>query len=133
MCWRGFGPTSVEAEHRPNGSRRGILFIAMMNIKDLSDFLETAQDQKLNINQLVVLCYLSCKASYSATMTELAAVAGLSTAAMTGMVDMLESRLLVKRQPAVDRRVNQVVLEPKGARLFLKLGVSFPGLEQLAA
>jgi DNA-binding MarR family transcriptional regulator len=55
-------------------------------------------------------------------MNELAAVLACDSSNVTGLVDRLEARGLVARQPSPeDRRVKRVVLTPAGARLRAEL------------
>ena len=51
-----------------------------------------------------------------ATMGELAKVAGVSTAAITGAVDTMEKRGTAKRDAITDRRKVSVSLTPEGYR-----------------
>ena len=70
-------------------------------------------------------------------MTELAAALGCDNSNVTGLIDRLEARGLVSRQPSpLDRRVKHVVLTPAGRRLrqrmLERIGRPTRGFERLS-
>lgn len=71
-------------------------------------------------------------------MHDLAAVLGCDNSNVTGLVDRLEARGLVTRQPSPDdRRVKNAVLTPDGQRLrdemLARIGGPTVGIERLSA
>jgi MarR family transcriptional regulator, organic hydroperoxide resistance regulator len=69
-------------------------------------------------------------------MTELAALLGCDNSNVTGLIDRLEARGLVARQPSSqDRRVKHVVLTPAGramrGRMLAEVGRPTRGFERL--
>lgn len=80
-----------------------------------------AKDAKLNcVSHVMALAHLSQRADGDYP-TRIAAVAKISTAAITGVLDVLEKLQLVERvRTAEDRRSYKVYLTPKG-RETLKL------------
>lgn len=92
-----------------------------MSILKLLEFTRKASNQKLSIKQLHILGYLALKENYRATLSELAAETGISTAAITGQIDTLEGRLLLERQHQTgDRRSIYACLTLKGLELLPK-------------
>lgn len=92
-----------------------------MSILKLLEFTRKASNQKLSIKQLHILGYLALKENYRATLSELAAETGISTAAITGQIDTLEGRLLLERHhPQQDRRTIYACLTLKGLELLPK-------------
>jgi DNA-binding MarR family transcriptional regulator len=70
-------------------------------------------------------------------MRELAGLLGCDSSNVTGLIDRLETRGLVSREPDVqDRRVKHVVLTPGGERLrdeqVRRTAPRLPGLERLS-
>lgn len=95
-----------------------------MKLTSIVDFLTEAGQQKLSIASLTILSYLATEPSKRASATVLASVTGISTAAITGQLDKLESRLLVRRDDNVnDRRALWAVLTTEGMEILNRLGV----------
>ncbi|MDT0317383.1 MarR family winged helix-turn-helix transcriptional regulator [Streptomyces millisiae] len=77
-------------------------------------YTEIARDLELTSQQTQLLCALSRRPSFG----ELAATLGCDKTNVTGMVDRLEKRGLLAREPdARDRRISRVVLTHAGDEL----------------
>jgi DNA-binding MarR family transcriptional regulator len=97
-------------------------------------FLRAASDLDLHPAQAGALLQLDSPLS----MRHLAAVLGCDNSNVTGLVDRLETRGLVERQPsAEDRRVKHIVLTAAGRqlrdRLLERVGRPTNGLDRLDA
>jgi DNA-binding MarR family transcriptional regulator len=97
-------------------------------------FLIAASELDLHPAQAGALLQLSSPLP----MNELAALLACDNSNVTGLIDRLEARALVSRQPSSeDRRVKHVVLTPAGRRLRERLldrvGRPTEGLERLSA
>jgi DNA-binding MarR family transcriptional regulator len=97
-------------------------------------FLIAASELNLHPAQAGALLQLSSPLP----MNELAAMLACDNSNVTGLIDRLEARGLVTRQPSSeDRRVKHVVLTPAGRRLRKRLlgrvGRPVAGLERLSA
>ena len=83
-----------------------------------------AGQQRLSVASLTILSYLATEPSKRASATVLASVTGISTAAITGQLDKLEARLLVRRDDnSDDRRALWAVLTTKGMEILNRLGI----------
>ena len=81
-----------------------------------------AREFELTSQQTQVLCALSRRPSFG----ELAAVLGCDKTNVTGMVDRLEKRGLLSREPdEKDRRISRVVLTPAGEKLRERIRARF--------
>ena len=66
-----------------------------------------------SINHLLILVHLA--QTENANLTDLANLTGISSAAITGLIDALEAQGLAERcRTATDRRVIHIVLSSKG-------------------
>src|SRR5579859_1307681 len=97
-------------------------------------FLVAASDLDLHPAQAGVLLQLETPLP----MRHLAAILGCDNSNITGLVDRLETRGLVSRQPSPDdRRVRHIVLTPAGRRLrdqlLDRVGRPTAGLDRLEA
>jgi DNA-binding MarR family transcriptional regulator len=97
-------------------------------------FLIAASELDLHPAQAGALLQLSSPLP----MNELAALLACDNSNVTGLIDRLEARGLVARQPSSeDRRVKHVVLTPAGRRLrermLDRVGRPTEGLERLSA
>jgi DNA-binding MarR family transcriptional regulator len=97
-------------------------------------FLIAASELELHPAQAGVLMQLSAPLP----MHELASRLACDSSNVTGLIDRLEARGLVARQPSSeDRRVKHVVLTPAGRRLRKRMldrvGQPVAGLERLSA
>jgi DNA-binding MarR family transcriptional regulator len=89
----------------------GLVRLARL-VQDL--FAQTAANHDLTASQARLLCVLT---QGPMTMSELATLLGVEKAAMTGLIDRIERRGLVRRTAvAGDRRACQVDLTPAGAQ-----------------
>ena len=98
-------------------------------------FLIAASELDLHPAQAGVLMNMS--AGEPRPMHELAALLGCDNSNVTGLIDRLEARGLVERQPfEQDRRVKHIVLTAQGTKLRQELaeriGGAPEGLERLA-
>lgn len=89
-----------------------------------SHILEVMARHRLNLNQARALLRLR---NTRITLGTLAIELGISTAAVTGLVDALEKRHLIRRTPALkDRRRLFAELTPRGVDLYHELqGLAF--------
>jgi DNA-binding MarR family transcriptional regulator len=97
-------------------------------------FLIAASELNLHPAQAGALLQLSSPLP----MNELAAMLACDNSNVTGLIDRLEARGLVTRQPSSeDRRVKHVVLTPAGRRLRKRMldrvGRPVAGIERLSA
>ncbi len=82
---------------------------------DLARILEASTEYKLNANDLHCLCVISAAGADALTMNSTAAAMKLSSAAITGIADKLESAGFITRRTArVDRRVIWLEITERG-------------------
>ena len=109
-------------------SRIGVL------IHDVSRLRRTVVDHALGPmgvtrSQWWVLANLSRRTGKSMMQTELARTMDVGKVTLGGLIDRLEARGLVKRQPdPSDRRAKRVLMTPKGVKLLADIQESAWGL-----
>jgi DNA-binding MarR family transcriptional regulator len=83
----------------------------------LARMLSHAGLHRLSGNALHAICAIQA-AGGSMSMTHLARALGISSAAITGLVDRLEEKALVQRTTGLDRRVHHITTTPAATLLL---------------
>lgn len=84
----------------------------------LARMLSHAGIHRLSLSGLHILCAIQA-AGGSMSMTRLANALGLSSSAITSLVDNLESKALVQRTPGrADRRVHHIITTPSATLIL---------------
>jgi MarR family transcriptional regulator, organic hydroperoxide resistance regulator len=94
-----------------------VLFDVLMSQKTVMQAV--AKELGLTLQQLAALRYLGPEEGIP--MSALSDALSCDAANITGIVDKLEARGLVKRAPSQDRRVRLLKMTPPGARLHAKM------------
>lgn len=95
-----------------------------MTTTQLCTLLTKAAEQKLGLTNLAILTHLHGCSDHRDYLSSLAHAVGISTAAITGQIDRLESFGLLTRTPnPFDRRGIFAALTHKSLRLFTDLGL----------
>ncbi|HET8998426.1 MAG TPA: MarR family transcriptional regulator [bacterium] len=107
-------PQRLPAEARQAAE---VLFDVLMSQKTVMQAV--AKELGLTLQQLAALRYLVPEEGIP--MSALSDALSCDAANITGIVDKLEARGLVKRAPSQDRRVKLLKMTPPGARLHAKM------------